>query len=68
MLQQLTNEFKRENVGEREQEDSEESDEELQVLTAADILKERTRVAKIVKKGVGYNFSGGGGWNATHHA
>ena len=65
MLQQLTNEFKREMVGQREQDDSEESEEELQVLTAEDILKERTRVSKIVKKGVGYNFSGGTGWNPS---
>ena len=52
-------------VGQREQDDSEESEEELQVLTAEDILKERTRVSKIVKKGVGYNFSGGTGWNPS---
>ena len=52
----MTNEFKRELVGERE-EDSEESEDDLQVLTAEDILKERQRVAKIVKKGVGYHWA-----------
>ena len=64
MLEKLTNEFKRENVGEREDEESDESeDEELVVLTAAEVTTEKVRVAKIVKKGVGYNFSGGTNWN-----
>ena len=60
-LGQLTNEFKRDNVGTQQQIDSEESEEELQVLTSEDILKERQRIAKIVKKGVGYNWVANGG-------
>ena len=55
-LEQLANEFKRKNVGVQQQNDLEESEEELQVLTSEDILKERQRIAKIVKKGVGYNW------------
>ena len=53
----MANEFKRTNVGAQEQDDSDESEDELQVLTAEDILKERQRIAKIVKKGVGYNWA-----------
>ena len=56
-LEQLANEFKRTNVGVQEQDDTDESEDELQVLTAEDILKERQRIAKIVKKGVGYNWA-----------
>ena len=63
MLHTLTNEFKRENVGEPEGDSSESEEEELVVMTAADVASHKAKEQKHVKKGVGYNYAGENTWN-----